>query len=304
MEAEFRHKKVKLLDEEIKLDSTMKQKPLIVHRQEILNAGKANHVINGVFSVKQENNSNLTIKCFILTDLQFIEWAEYYRFAHTPMFSNPAKSTATDPDDFLYSSMGALREGSFNLKIEKENLLFFILDNRFSALTSKRVQLTIWDEWDESVLPIDVVTTTPPQDTSIDETTHKMILSAKKELKILSPYVDMYLVKPLLGQHEKGVKIFMVTRDINEVQDRKQNREALKYFQKALGINHKVNSLIHSRIIIRDELDALVSSADLTQDSLRLNYNTGIILSDPVLVQKLVNYFNQAFKDSKPMSVA
>jgi len=298
----FRHKKVKVFENEFKIGPLLKRDPLWIHREEILNAGKVNHRIHGSFVVKGGNESNLTIKCYILTDLQFVEWAEYFHAASAPVFVNPSKGSISDPQNYIYSSIDALPKGNFDIKMGKENVLYFILDNRFSALTSKNVQLVIWEEWDESILPIDVVTTTPPQDTSIDDTTNNMILSAKKELKILSPYIDMYLVKSILEQHEKGIQIFIITRDITEVSRQKSNTQALSYIQKTLGVNHKVNPFVHSRIIIRDEIDALVSSADLTRDSLRSHYNAGIILAEPNLVQKLLNYFNQVFRDSGPMS--
>jgi len=299
----LRHKKIKISDQELNVGSLFKKSPIAVQREEILNAGKINHRIHGSFTVKQDSSSNLTIKCFILTDLQFAEFAEYYHVSHPSLFVDESKSVVSDPQNYLYSSKDALPQGNFDISIDKQNILYFILDNRFSKITAKLVQLTIWDEWDESILPLDVVTTTPPQDTSIEETTKEMILSAKKSLKILSPYFDMYLVKQLLEKKEQGIEIFIVTRDIKEVKNQKANVQALKYIQKELGENHKANAYIHSRMIIRDDIDALVSSADLTRDSLLSQYNVGLILSEPALLQKLINYFNQIFRDSEKLSM-
>lgn len=297
-----RHKKVKILEKELKLTSFFKKEPFVLHREEILNAGKLNHEIHGTFKVDQGTKSNLTVKCHILNDLQLVEFAEYFHVAHPGIFIDESKSTMTNPQTFLYSSEIALSEGNFKLTMNDENVLYFMLDNRFSKLTPKKVQLTIWEEWDESILPLDVVTTTPPQDTSIDDSTQKMIGSAKKHLKILSPYIDMYLVKKLLEQKERGIEVFIITRDVKEVKNQRGNVQALEFINKAFGENHKVNPFIHSRIIIKDDLEALVSSADLTRDSLLSQYNAGLILSDPVLLQKLISYFKQIFKDSKNMS--
>lgn len=298
---ESRHKKIKILDKEFKLDYSIKENSFIIQKEEILNAGKVNHRIHGTFVVKQGNRSKLTVKCFILTVTQLVEWAEYFHVSHNPLFVNPAKSTATNPPNDLYSSKEAISQGNFDLNVEKESILYFVLDNRFSTLTLKNVQLTIWEEWDESILPIDVVTTTPPEDTSIEETIRKLILSAKNDLKILSPYVDMYFIKTIREQYDKGIQISMVTRGINEKSHSRENKQALTFIQEKLGDSHRINPHIHSRIIICDEINALVSSADLTESSLKSHYNAGIILSDPTLVQKILNYFNQAFKDSKPM---
>lgn len=302
MSLDTRHKKVKILEKDLELTSFFKKDPFALHREEILNAGKLNHEIHGTFKVDQGTKSNLTVKCHILNDLQLVEFAEYFHMAHPGLLVDESKSTLTNPQTFLYSSEIALPEGNFKLKMNDENVLYFMLDNRFSKLTPKKIRLTVWEEWDESILPLDVVTTTPPQDTSIDESIQKMITSAKKHLKILSPYVDMYLIKELLEQKEKGIKIFIVTRDVDEVKKQRGNVQALQFIQDAFGENHKVNPFIHSRIIIKDDLEAMVSSADLTRDSLRSHYNAGLILSDPILLQKLLSYFKQIFKDSKNMS--
>jgi len=297
-----RHKKVKILEKDLELTSFFKKDPFALHREEILNAGKLNHEIHGTFKVDQGTKSNLTVKCHILNDLQLVEFAEYFHMSHPGLFVDESKSTLTNPQTFLYSSEIALPEGNFKLKMNNENVLYFMLDNRFSKLTPKKTRLTVWEEWDESVLPLDVVTTTPPQDTSIDESTQKMILSAKKHLKILSPYIDMYLIKTLLEKKQQGVEIFIITRDSVSVKKQKENLQALQFIQDTFGKNHKVNQFIHSRMIIKDDLEALVSSADLTQDSLKSQYNAGLILSEPVLLQKLLNYFKQIFRDSKNMT--
>jgi len=293
-----RQKKIKIFDRDISLGTILKKDPIVYHREEILNAGKINHKIHGSFTVNQTNNSKDSIKFFILTDMQYLHWFQRMATTRPGVFAQLSKNTITDPQEFLYSSNDALPQGSFDIQMDKENVIFFILDNAFSTLTSKIVRLTIWEEWDESILPLDVVTTTPPQDTSIEETIQNMILTAKKELKILCPHVDMFFVKPLLEQHDKGIKIYMITRGVSERTNSRENKQALKYIQEKLKTDHQVNPHIHSRIIIKDEIEALVSSADLTETSLKSHYNAGIILSDPTLVQKLLSYFNQAFRDS------
>ncbi|MGI0021861.1 MAG: phospholipase D-like domain-containing protein [Nitrososphaeraceae archaeon] len=301
---QLRHKVVKIFDDYVYLGTLLKGDAMHFHREEILNAGKINHKIHGSFQVIQNTGSRHSIKFFILTDIQFAEWFRHMAVTRPSAFSSLAKSNISDPQYYLYSSTNAVTEGKFEIQMGKENVLYFVLDNSFSSISSKTILLTVWEEWNESILPIDVVTTTPPQDTSIDETIHGMILSATKELKILSPYIDMYLVKKLLEQYDKGIKIFIITRDITEKSHTRENKQALTFIQKKLGDAHKMNPYIHSRMIIRDEIDALVSSADLTESSLKSHYNAGIILSDPTLVQKLLNYFNQAFRDSKPMRVS
>lgn len=295
---ELRHKQVKLRESEITLKSLIGGQPFEMIREEIINAGKINHKISGSFHV-QNNASHHSVKFFILTDRQFVEWV--FLRATTPgsLTSILSKNTVYDPEHYIYSSKTDVTNDKFEFPIEKENVLYFIFDNSFSTFSSKKVSLSIWEEWDESILPIDVVTTTPPKDTSVEEIIQKMMLSAKNEIKILSPYIDMYFIKTLLQQHDNGIKIILVTRGVGERNNSKENKQALTFIQEKLGENHKINPFVHSRMIIQDEINALVSSVDLTENSLKSLYNAGIILSDPPLVQKLISYFNQTFRDSE-----
>ncbi|MGC1426869.1 MAG: hypothetical protein WA833_09190 [Nitrosotalea sp.] len=52
-------------------------------------------------------------------------------------------------------------------------------------------------------------------------------------------------------------------------------------------------------MIIVDDLEALISAADLNVESMHGQYNAGVLLSDPPSIQKLVNYFNQVWRDSE-----
>ena len=292
----YRHKKIKISDKAFSITSFLQKNPIAIQRFEILNAGKINHKILGKFKVIQGNNSQHSIKCHILTDLQFAEFSESYRENHPSLFSD-STSTLGNPPNYLYSSVEGISDGSFEIQMKKENVLYFILDNRFSKLTGKDVQLTIWEEWDEQVQSLDVVTTIPPDDTSLYEDVKRFISAAQDELKIITPHIDMFLIKDILARSEDKVKIRIITRDRNTFS--KSGKEAFDYIHDMLGNNHKTNDYIHSRLIIRDELEAIVSSADLNQDSMIGQYNAGILLSSPDTIQKLVNFFNQVWIDSK-----
>jgi hypothetical protein len=51
--------------------------------------------------------------------------------------------------------------------------------------------------------------------------------------------------------------------------------------------NHRMNDLVHSRVIIRDNEEALVSSADLTQDSLLTQFKAGVLTTDATMIRSL-----------------
>ena len=293
----LRHKKIRILDTPVSLGTMLRGTPIVHHKVEILNSGKINHNIHASFTVKQIGNSKHKIKMFVLTDLQFLEWMRYMGISRPSILTNLSKSNIADPQESLYSSNDAVTNDTFVIQPNKENTLFFIIDNSFSTISSKDVQLTIWEEWDEQVDSLDVVTTIPPDDTSLYEDVKRFISAAQNELKIITPHIDMFLIKDILARSEDEVKISIITRGRDTFS--KSGKEAFDFIHDMLDKNHKTNDYIHSRLIIRDELEAIVSSADLNQDSMLGQYNAGILLSSPDTIQKLVNFFNQVWIDSK-----
>ena len=55
------------------------------------------------------------------------------------------------------------------------------------------------------------------------------------------------------------------------------------------------SELIHSRMVIIDEEELLVSSADLTRDQLYDEFNAGIWTSDKETVKKAIEFFDNVF---------
>lgn len=294
----IRHKKIKFFDEDINVGVQLKNGSNIkFHREEILNAGKINHEIHGSFEVKQKGISTQTIKFHILNDFQVTRWAGSKSFHSSSIFQNRMKKNTTDPKKFLHSSLDAIPKGDFNVKLDKENIIYFVFDNSISLTSSKTIHLEIFEEWDEKIKELDVVTTIPPHDTSLNDDVNSMIMSAKSNIKIISPHVDMSLIKELLEKHENGVTIQIITQNRDSFSG-KNKVSAYDNLQK-LEENHKNNNLVHSRLIIIDDLEAIVSSADLTNDSMRAQFNAGIELSSPEVIQKLLNFFNQVWRESK-----
>ncbi|WP_299290173.1 phospholipase D-like domain-containing protein [Nitrosopumilus sp.] len=293
---QYRHKKTKIVDKTFSLTGFFQKDPVAMWRLEILHAGKIDHKLVGNFKVLQENNSKHTIKCHLVTDIQLVEFAESYRENHPSLFSD-GSGTLGNPPNFIYSSGSAISEGTFEVSMEHGNVLYAILDNRFSKLAGKKIQLVIWEEWDEQIQSLDVVTTIPTNDNSLLEDVKRFISASQNELKIITPHIDMFLIQDILARSNDTVKIQIITRERNSFS--KSGKEAFDYIRKMLGKDHRTNDYVHSRVIIRDNLEALVSSADLNQDSMIGQYNAGILLSNPDVLQKLVNFFNQVWIDSK-----
>jgi len=280
-----RHKRIPILEQTLGV-TTGANGIRIIPRQ-IEHVGKSNHIINVNFQVLQPNpNMVHDIILYVLDELQLINWMLSLRF----------NNQFLDPVHYIYSS-GQIKQGNYRKVISENEHLCFLLYNRYSTVTSKTVNLSIYEEWDESENPLDVVTTIPPHDDSLKQGVKNLISSSTTDLKIITPYIDMSLVLQILAKHNNGINIQIITRSRGEFSG-KGPKEAFNHINRSIGKNHKTNEHIHSRIIICDGNKALVSSADLTQDSLLGQFNAGILVSEPDIIRKLLDYFKRTWDAS------
>ncbi len=286
------HKKVKVYENVITVSARTNSIKYFEHS--VSHIGKTNHKIYGNFSVNQPQGFNdQDIKIYIMTDIQLADWSLNYA-GYKPL--GETYREIPSPKEYHYSS-GRQKKADFDITVVDENHLFFIFDNSFSERRDKSVNIVIWEEWDEIPNMLDLLTTIPPQDRSLSEAVKQIFLSAKQKLKIITPYIDMLLVSDLLDLHQKGITITVITR-IKKDFDGKGAKTAFDHIHDALRKNHRTNELIHSRILICDDAVALVSSADLTQDSLIGQFNAGTMLSDVSTIKKLNSYFDQVWQKS------
>ena len=115
-----------------------------------------------------------------------------------------------------------------------------------------------------------------------------------ENLKIITPYIDMSLILQLLKKHDDGIKVQIITRTKNDFSG-KSSKEAFDHLKQKLQDNHKTTKFIHSRVIIKDNSEILVSSSDLTQNSLLSQFNTGIFSTNNKIILKLSEYFNSVW---------
>ena len=283
-----RHKLVEVYNKSVKVGVNTSRTYAIVH--DVNHTGKNNHTISGKFAVTQsENSKDVDVRFYTLTETQLAKW----------FLGNIDNSTSAFPlpSECICSSNKLVKNGEFKISVTNSFHAYFILDNRHSSSANKDVKIFISEEWDENVSSLDVVTTIPPHDKSLKQDVKRLINNATGDLKIITPYIDMSLVSELLQKHNHGVHVEIITRSKNDFTG-KGAEEAFVHISKALDENHKINEHIHSRVIVRDELEALVSSADLTHDSLLGQFNVGVIVSEPIIINKLLEYFKTTWQKS------
>ncbi|MDI6888719.1 MAG: phospholipase D family protein [Methanocellales archaeon] len=137
----------------------------------------------------------------------------------------------------------------------------------------------------------------------------KMLDHAKKEVLITSMwifYIDWFLakVKPLI---ERGVTLKIVTAPPYElvksgrrwdISENKRQGFSLRRLHSLLppGIV-KMNENVHSKMIIVDEKEVLVTSANLTHTGLWENYESGVWIKDERLAKSAKQYFDELWND-------
>jgi len=143
----YRTKEQKIIDEVYTVQVAIKGPNVYCAKQDIEKI-RENHILKGKFFVKTPVGK--TIKFFILTEEQYFRWTNERADIRPPLFARLSKENIRDPDEYLYSSKDAVSEGSFKIKVGNNRGFYFILDNNFSAFTSKEVQLEVWEEWEEN----------------------------------------------------------------------------------------------------------------------------------------------------------
>lgn len=132
-----------------------------------------------------------------------------------------------------------------------------------------------------------------------------MLLNSKENIRIISPYIDMYYediinIKVLNPQ----VEIQIITRPRKDIKGARERiaKNVLDLLNISISGNLRTQELIHSRLIIIDDKEILISSADLTRESLIDEFNAGIYTRDDDSIRECINYFNNVWIESDKLN--
>ena len=263
---------------------------------DIKHDGKINHEIIYQFSVEQPKSTiDHKMFCYVFSQQNLAKWfLENLSTSINGLFLKNLKHLGHSVENI---------SDKHKFTIKRNTTLFFVFVNWYIATITKNVKLEITEEWNESEFSneLNLFSTIPPYDKSLLEQSQNMIESASENLKIITPYIDMSLILPLLEKFDNGVDIQIITRSKNDFSG-KSSKEAFDHIKQKIGNMHKHNSLIHSRVIIKDNSVALVSSSDLTQDSLLSQFNAGIVTTNEKIIKKLSDYFENVWNNKKSNS--
>ena len=125
-----------------------------------------------------------------------------------------------------------------------------------------------------------------------------MLHSAKKEIRIASLFIDMLYEEIIsLAKEETDLIVKIITRPKREVEGTRGKiaKNVIDLLNIATKGNVVQSDVVHSRMIIIDDKEVLVSSADLTRDQLFDEFNAGIWTSDEEAVKKATEFFDNLF---------
>lgn len=158
-------------------------------------------------------------------------------------------------------------------------------------------------------LDVEFVATIPPSIifspdieniSQIDPSIKRLIAGAKTDLRIVNPFFDEYgvsaILPALLAAAECGVNIRIITREIFNprknarlvkalirligafIEKNLQVKLAIRDFYKWDKCGNKQIYAVHSKFLIADGNAAYIGSANLTETSLKSNFEIGVIL--------------------------
>lgn len=124
-----------------------------------------------------------------------------------------------------------------------------------------------------------------------------MFQSAKSEIRILSPHFELLhdeLIKLITEKPNLSFKV--ITRPKGE--QAKHNQKIIDLLNKYTKGNCKSHWKLHSRVVIIDDREVLISSSDLNRDGLIDQYNAGIWTRDKETVEIAIMFFENIWNES------
>jgi cardiolipin synthase/putative cardiolipin synthase len=150
---------------------------------------------------------------------------------------------------------------------------------------------------------------------SIDGAIRRLIVSSSKRVSVVNPFFDAFgaaaISDALIGRAEKGVQVRVIgrelmgdrgeeTRNVQPIQwlyDRfkesgLEDQIEVRDFAKRDASSGQLVYALHSKIVLSDANACYIGSANVTETSLRFNFELGVVLKDELVepVAQLVGH--------------
>ncbi|MBU1245731.1 MAG: hypothetical protein KKH88_03710 [Nanoarchaeota archaeon] len=147
-----------------------------------------------------------------------------------------------------------------------------------------------------------VVTTPNEASNTVYGEISREISNAKKEILICSPWIT-HIVDELSSFKKKNISIKIITRLIKEdIKKGITDLDKFRVLKDTFGADIRYNNDLHAKMVVIDNSVAIISSANLTKKGLSVNYEAGICLKDKNMTNKVAQFFNEVWEESKPLT--
>jgi len=141
---------------------------------------------------------------------------------------------------------------------------------------------------------------TLPQLRSIQSKVEDVLRRATDVSELLATgWVDQIVVPDLLKLSREGVAVRLILPAGETKQPSRDVKDALRQLS-GDGIEIRRNDMLHGRILISGDKEAIISSSDLKTDSLVQNREAGIHTTDPIAIRHAIDFFNKVWEESTP----
>jgi hypothetical protein len=116
---------------------------------------------------------------------------------------------------------------------------------------------------------------------------------------LVAGWVDQIVVPELLKLARGGVAVRLILPAGEAKKPSRDVQDALRQLGIG-GIEIRRNRMLHGRILISGDREAIIASSDLKTNSLVQNREAGIYTTDPVVVRQAIDFFNKVWADRHP----
>lgn len=123
--------------------------------------------------------------------------------------------------------------------------------------------------------------------------------NANSTVRIISPYIDMLYEDIIdLKNKKSSLDVRIITRPKKDIQGMRKRiaNNVVDLLNTATRGNLKTLEIIHSRLIIIDDQELIISSADLTREGLYDEFNAGIYTKDTETIRNCIKYFDNIWQ--------
>lgn len=138
----------------------------------------------------------------------------------------------------------------------------------------------------------------------IHDKINEMLDRAKHSICISSLYIDMIYERIIEITKDQTITVKIIVRPKADVKGFRTRiiKNVFDLLKIATRENVRENPTLHARMIIIDNSEVLISSADLTRDQLYDEFNAGIWTKNPDVVKEAALFFDNTWNESTPIS--